>query len=519
MVQHISEAIAKDEGKLKQEVQRLFDDQTKLLAETQGTGGYYVPAVQFSRVCGVFVVVQSGYGAAVDLLGGQREVPKGKLSELLLESGDEFIVVKGHIGEHKGLFDDIGGAWDEMMEKLALGSPVASRPSTAANTRHSSYNDKEWKQKALQDLMCRFGDGQEAMTHGERTNRNLYRYLVNASPPNLDESKGDIDARFCTTHEDCKKALTETKNLIIAKDQQSYKWPLGKPPIQQFLAQWRDGPDLEVCVQIPSRSIDETSYEKLTIGELTQRFLADKASDDPVNALDIRSRSPNIYPRMLEPDSCRFLHLIIDASLSIKSAQRDAASTGEARQHKNLFEGSLVGQRGSNTDVHLDANGFATWITPQDGEFGFIWLTRLTADDMEGWIKDRSYDKDKVRYVVAKPGQTIFIPPGTPHGVVRLEDTLSITGHFLKWSDIDSWLRIMDLQREHPRITNEDMTKDSMLRLLEPALNIIQGRIERDDVEEMGGQDEAREIEEKAKVLILKIQKSKKGGKKRKRKT
>jgi hypothetical protein len=52
---------------------------------------------------------------AVDLLGGQREVPKGKLSELLLESGDEFIVVKGHIGEHKGLFDDIGGAWDEMM--------------------------------------------------------------------------------------------------------------------------------------------------------------------------------------------------------------------------------------------------------------------------------------------------------------------------------------------------------------------------------------------------------------------
>ncbi|KAG8664439.1 uncharacterized protein FPOAC1_013777 [Fusarium poae] len=404
-------------------------------------------------------------------------------------------------------------------EKLALGSPVASRPSTAANTRHSPCNDKEWKQKALQDLMCRFGDGQEAMTHGERTNRNLYRYLVNASPPNLDESKGDIDARFCTTHEDCKKALTETKNLIIAKDQQSYKWTLGKPPIQQFLVQWRDEPDLEVCVQIPSRSIDETSYEKLTIGELTQRFLADKASDDPVNALDIRSRSPNIYPRMLEPDSCRFLHLIIDASLSIKSAQRDAASTGEARQHKNLFEGSLVGQRGSNTDVHLDANGFATWITPQDGEFGFIWLTRLTADDMEGWIKDRSYDKDKVRYVVAKPGQTIFIPPGTPHGVVRLEDTLSITGHFLKWSDIDSWLRIMDLQREHPRITNEDMTKDSMLRLLEPALNIIQGRIERDDVEEMGGQDEAREIEEKAKVLILKIQKSKKGGKKRKRKT
>ncbi|KAL3587503.1 hypothetical protein FPOAC2_13400 [Fusarium poae] len=387
-------------------------------------------------------------------------------------------------------------------EKLALGSPVASRPSTAANTRHSPCNDKEWKQKALQDLMCRFGDGQEAMTHGERTNRNLYRYLVNASPPNLDESKGDIDARFCTTHEDCKKALTKTNNLIIAKDQQSYKWPLGKPPIQQFLAQWRDGPDLEVCVQIPSRSIDETSYEKLTIGELTQRFLADKASDDPVNALDIRSHSPNIYPRMLEPDSCRFLHLIIDASLSIKSAQRDAASTGEARQHKNLFEGSLVGQRGSNTDVHLDANGFATWITPQDGEFGFIWLTRLTADDMEGWIKDRSYDKDKVRYVVAKPGQTIFIPPGTPHGVVRLEDTLSITGHFLKWSDIDSWLRIMDLQREHPRITNEDMTKDSMLRLLEPALNIIQGRIERDDVEEMGGQDEAREIEEKAKVRL-----------------
>ncbi|KAL3588083.1 hypothetical protein FPOAC2_13982 [Fusarium poae] len=73
MVQHISEAIAKDEGKLKQEVQRLFDDQTKLLAETQGTGGYYVPAVQFSRVCGVFVVVQSGYGA-VRVLGKDQSL-------------------------------------------------------------------------------------------------------------------------------------------------------------------------------------------------------------------------------------------------------------------------------------------------------------------------------------------------------------------------------------------------------------------------------------------------------------
>ncbi|GKU08616.1 unnamed protein product [Fusarium langsethiae] len=379
---------------------------------------------------------------------------------------------------------------------------IVAIPHNKRKNSHWAPQWLEWKQKALQDLIGKFGNGQEAMTHGERTDRNLLRYLINASPPNLDESKGDVDARFCTTDEDCKKALTDNKNLIIAENQQHYKWSPGKPPIQQFLAQWSDEPDLEICVQIPSRSIDENSYEKLTVGEVTQRFLADKTSDDPVNALDIRSRSPNIYPRMLEPDFCRFLHLIIDAGLSIKSAQRDTASTGEVRQHKNLFEGSLLGQRGSNTDVHLDANGFATWITPQDGEFGFIWLTRLTADDMKGWIKDRSYDKDKVRYVVVKPGQTIFIPSGTPHGVVRLEDTLSITGHFLKWSDINSWLKIMDLQREHPDITNEDMTDDSMLRLLEPALNIIQGRIERDDIEEMGGHEEARGIEERAKVRL-----------------
>ncbi|CZR49790.1 uncharacterized protein FPRO_15999 [Fusarium proliferatum ET1] len=67
MVQHISETVAKDEGRLKQEVQRLFDDQTKLLDETQGTGSYYVPGVHYT-VCGVFVIVQSGYGA-VRVLG------------------------------------------------------------------------------------------------------------------------------------------------------------------------------------------------------------------------------------------------------------------------------------------------------------------------------------------------------------------------------------------------------------------------------------------------------------------
>jgi hypothetical protein len=371
---------------------------------------------------------------------------------------------------------------------------VDSQPSDATRPQDTLLEDGEFIQNVLQDLKSKSGDGEEALTHGESIARNIHPHLVDASPPILDGNQGEIEAHFCTSDEDCKKTSTNSKVPVIAFDQQPYEWSPGKPPIQQFMKQWRDELDLVISVQIPSRSKSQVSYEERKLKELFQRFEADGTSDDPWNGLDIRCRAPNVHPKFLEHDDCQFLHHIHDGSLKIKSGQRDAASTVEVWQHKIIEKGSLLTQGGSHTDFHIDSYGWGTWITVQQGKFGFLWMANFTKDERAAWKTDRTYNNGKVRYVVLRPKQTIFFPPGTIHAVVRLEDTFSITGHLLRWFDIKIWLEILEEERDDSDITNEYMSDDSILRLLEGALIRIRSRIKRQDTEAMGGSEEAKDM-------------------------
>jgi hypothetical protein len=66
---------------------------------------------------------------------------------------------------------------------------------------------------------------------------------------------------------------------------------------------------------------------------------------------------------------------------------------------------------------------------------------------------------DSLRYVVLRPGQTIYFEAGTIHFVFRLEgyQTLLVGGHVLRWSRIDSWIEIVLNQLRFPNATNEDL--------------------------------------------------------------
>lgn len=368
---------------------------------------------------------------------------------------------------------------------------AASQPPDATYPQGAFQEDKKWKKEALEDLKSRFFDGEEAITHSEQIAKNLYPHLVVASHPNTDENRGDVEVRFCTTDEDCEKAAIDSKVPIIAENQQPYEWRSGEPPIKQTFDQWRDDEDLMVYVQPSSRPKIDESYEKRTIREVTDKFLTDGTPKDPWNLLDFRCRFQNVHPKFLESYNCQLLHFIQDGSLKIKSAQRDAASTVEVWQYKNFEKGMLIGQRGANSDFHIDSNGWGTWITVQQGKFGFLFMANFSKEEREAWRKDREYNNGKVRYVVLRPKQTIWFPPGTVHAVVRVEITVSITGHILRSCDITIWLEVLETQRDDPEITNEYMKDDSNLRMLKSALKIIEKRIQRCDVDAIGGLKEA----------------------------
>ncbi|OBS17237.1 hypothetical protein FPOA_12264 [Fusarium poae] len=363
----------------------------------------------------------------------------------------------------------------------------------------------------------RFGNGEDSVSHAENTARNLYPHVSIATPPNLDRRKGNIEARFFCADEDGMKAAIDSQVPIIGNDQQHYQWNSHELPIKQLFDQWKDDQDLKVSAQIPSRRKTAVSHEKRKLKDVLSKFQDDKEPDVPLNVLDMRDRCRNVYPKFLPSIEQELLHLICDGSWSAKSAQRDAVSAAEALRYKIMKEGSLLAQRGSHTDFHTDSGGLGTWITVQQGKFGFFWKANFTREEREAWRRDRTYNNGKVRYAVLRARQTIFFPPGTIHAAVRLEDTYSITGHILRWCDIKVWLEVLEMQRDDQETTNEDMTDDDILWLLESARNRINSRIKRGCTEAMGGTEEAHDIMKEIKRMTIKIEACRKGTKRKKR--
>jgi hypothetical protein len=163
--------------------------------------------------------------------------------------------------------------------------------------------------------------------------------------------------------------------------------------------------------------------------------------------LEFANQFSNICTELLEDERFRLLHDILDISLSSKSAQRNSGSVEEVRQHKNMLEGGLYGEVGSHTGFPIDGLGLDTWITVQEGKLVLFWFADMTDEDRAAWRKDRFFNNGKVRYVIVRAGPAIFIPVGTIYAVARLETTYAIAGHFLQWSNTNSWLEIVKEQR------------------------------------------------------------------------
>uniref|UniRef100_A0A0D2YD95 Uncharacterized protein n=1 Tax=Fusarium oxysporum (strain Fo5176) TaxID=660025 RepID=A0A0D2YD95_FUSOF len=115
-----------------------------------------------------------------------------------------------------------------------------------------------------------------------------------------DESQGDIEIRFCTSDEDCEKAVIDSKFPIIAENQQPLQWKSDELPIKETFDQWRHDEDLMVYVQPSSRPRLKESYEKRTIREVAEKFLTDGTPKDPWNLLK------NIELRMDKSNNKKF---------------------------------------------------------------------------------------------------------------------------------------------------------------------------------------------------------------------
>lgn len=353
-----------------------------------------------------------------------------------------------------------------------------------------AYNE-EFRRKVLTELEHEFTDRKEDdWSRGETTNRYIHAILSKCEHPNTDVMKGPIDAGFLNAQEASTILEKGTERLpIITTGQQQFKWAGSERPIAQLFKRMEDL-SRQVSVQIPSHNFDLPSYETKSLNAIRERFLRGQASRDPWNILDLRSPlPPSILPSFLTGENCQLLPRIRDALLEGHCAERIKASREEWNEWTELLEWVLMSEGGHNTAPHMDSHGWSTWITIQEGNFGFGWLARPTDEEQEEWMTaPLSYTGGNWRFVILKPGQTVFFPSGTVHFVFRLhaEQTLALGGHLLQWTAMERWVQIILWQLKNPNITNEDLGT-APLKYIRSARKLVEHRMANWRVTTMGG--------------------------------
>ncbi|KAK7972401.1 hypothetical protein PG988_006535 [Apiospora saccharicola] len=299
-------------------------------------------------------------------------------------------------------------------------------------------------------------------SRGAQTARALRPVLQSCKQPNTNEKDGAIELHLLTGIE-AKTLLDQmTPDVpIITKQQQQFQWQSSNRPVVEFLTEWIIGHTRKVSVQIPSLDAAECSYQLREIQEVYKRFFTNNKSDDPWNILDCSCPVPSTLPQFLTGRNCQLLGRLRDTVLNGNSAERVVARREDWVLWREIESWSLLSEGGHCTAAHMDSHGLATWITVQEGDFGFAWLSRPTNEQREEWMSDPEHfdEGQQWRYWILKPGQTIFFPSGTIHCVFRTRgsQTFALGGHIIQWSGLERWVDTIKRQDAAPDSTNEDM--------------------------------------------------------------
>lgn len=353
--------------------------------------------------------------------------------------------------------------------------------------------DEQFRLQVMRELAHSFSDLKEDdWSRGETTNRYIHKILSRCQHPNNDPRKGAVDAGFLSGQEAADAIERGTERIpIFTEGQQPFQWKNGTRPIAQLFGRMEDL-TREVSVQIPSHNFEKPSYQTKSLAEIQERFLSESPSPDPWNILDLRSPlPPMILPDFLTGENCQVLSRIRDSLLEGHTAERTRANRDDWNEWTDLLEWVLMSEGGHNTAPHMDSHGWSTWITIQEGNFGFGWLSRPTDKERNDWMTNPlEYTGGNWRFAILKPGQTVFFPSGTIHFVFRLHDvqTLALGGHLLQWTALVRWVEVILWQLKNPNITNEELGK-SPLKYVRIARKLVDHRLATSRIQTMGGME------------------------------
>jgi hypothetical protein len=269
--------------------------------------------------------------------------------------------------------------------------------------------------------------------------------------------------------------------------------------IEDFFEEFDDN-DL-VVVQDLALDPKTKSFADMPVGEIKQR-LASNVTKHPINGLDCRAPHDfNICPQAFGNVDCNLLNNIKHSMINKKSStQRLGYPSGWV----DVAKWALFAQRGALTGPHQDSHGFGTFLTVNQGQVGFAWLSKPTDNQLKDWAVNQDITVGRWCFMALSRGQAVYFPPGTVHCVVRSiegDNTLLTGGHILRRCAIARWAQICHLQNEYPNVTNEDV--DDIAEFMKIVAGYVKEAEQKGTLVEWGGESAVAEFKSHANEVSI----------------
>ena len=380
-------------------------------------------------------------------------------------------------------------------QKVSRDEDIAAHVDTNATASPTRANDdvsplnnfagnRNFADQVLRDLKPRLKS--PAKCFGDRQIERMHSLLTNALPAS------DEEMLFLSGIEAAAKVQPGVfhNGPILTEGQQ----PLPLQTIPDFLDEFYDD-DTKVWIQDPSVTYASKRrfVREVPVSKIKERALDGKTRSWPWNCLELATHvEDGLRPTFLAGEDTRLL-----TKLKLEQATDNAGRRSYPQGYKEVEKWALLAEAGALTETHQDSHGYSTYITVNQGMVGFGWLSYPSTEEREQWTEDpESIPGDRYRYVVLKPGQTVYFPAGTVHFVFRLPSaghTLAFGGHVLRCSNIAHWAKTLLEEQSNPRITNEDLTS-SAPGYLDRVEKFVRQAQKNGSLEKWGGAEEVEEF-------------------------
>lgn len=248
-------------------------------------------------------------------------------------------------------------------------------------------------------------------------------------------------------------------------------------PIEQFLRTWLLDENEQVNV---ANSARELCVE--TVARLRKHFLeAERESFHPWNVPDIPNPRPeSCLPHFVQSINCNLLRDVVRRALDATvdeicpeicpnahgdrlGCSNDGHKLTRKEYHRLMecwehWQGTaMLADPGAITTSHWDSWGMGTWISCHEGQIGIVWRSHPSEQEVNYYLWDRAkaHTMGISIYKVLRPGDAVYMPPGTIHTVFRRpcgNQTLGFAGHVVRRSCLAEWIRVFD--RETANVEN-----------------------------------------------------------------